>query len=74
MVNIVVAQEKTPETSKAKTEMDKKEVPTKCASCPSLAKCNSEAAVKAKNQNGKELEGKEEKPVATNEKKKTKEK
>ncbi len=74
IVNNLVAQEKTQEASKAKTEMTKKKAPSKCASCPSLAKCNSEAAVEVKKENGKELEGKEEKPVATTEKTKAKEK
>jgi len=72
MVNNLLAQEKPREASKAKTEMSKKETPSKCASCPSLAKCNNQAAVDAKNDKGKELEGKEEKPVATSEKKKDK--
>jgi len=74
MVSIVAAQEKTQEPTKAKTEMNKAKAPSNCASCPSLAKCNSEAAVEAKKENGKELEGKEEKPEATTEKKKAKEK
>ena len=74
MVNNLLAQEKPKEASKAKTEMSKKEAPNKCASCPTLAKCNSEASVEAKKENGKALEGKEEKPVATSGKKKVKEK
>jgi len=77
MVTSVVAQEKTKDVekkAKAKTEMVKKDISKKCQACPSLSKCTSEAAVKAKKENEKTCEGKVEKPVTTNEKKKAKKK
>ena len=72
VVNSVVAQEKPQEPKKAKTEMVKKDVSSKCGSCPSLAKCNKEAAVEAKKENGKECEGTVEKPLTASEKRKLK--
>lgn len=74
MITSVVAQEKTQDVKKkAKTEMVKKDISKKCAGCSSLSKCTSEAAVKAKKENGKTSEGKVEKPVTIQEKKKIKE-
>ncbi len=75
MVISVAAQEKTQDVkknAKAKTEMVKKDISKKCQACPSLSKCNSEAAVKAKKENEKAIEGKEEKPLTANEKKRAK--
>jgi len=74
MVRSVVAQEKTQDDKKiVKKEMVKKDNSKKCAGCSSLSKCTSEAAVKAKKENGKTSEGKVEKPVTIREKKKIKE-
>jgi len=72
VVNSVVAQEKPQEPKKAKTEMVKKDVSSKCGSCPSLAKCNNEAAVQAKKEHEKECEGTVEKPMTASEKRKLK--
>ena len=72
VVNSVVAQEKPQEPKKAKTEMVKKDVSSKCGACPSLAKCNKEAAVEAKKENGKKCEGTVEKPLTASEKRKIK--
>ena len=76
MVTSVVAQDKTQDVKKkaiTKTEMVKKDMSKKCAGCSSLSKCTSEAAVKAKEENGKACEGKVEKPLTISEKKKIKE-
>ena len=75
MVVSVAAQEKTQDVkknAKAKTEMVKKDISKKCQACPSLSKCNSEAAVKAKKENGKDIEGKVEETVTASEKKRAK--
>ena len=77
MVTSVVAQEKTQDVkkkAKAKTEMVKKDISSKCKGCPTLDKCDSEAALKAKKEKEKACEGKVEKPVTTNKKKKAKKK
>lgn len=76
IVTSVVAQEKTNDVekkAKAKTEIVKKDISSKCKGCPTLDKCNSEAAVKTKKENGKTSEGKVEKPLTIREKKKIKE-
>ncbi|MCK5136799.1 MAG: hypothetical protein KAR19_13495 [Bacteroidales bacterium] len=71
MIASVVAQEKPQDVKKkAKTEMVKKDISKKCKGCPSLEKCNSEAAVKARKENGKECEGTAEKPLTASEKRK----
>ncbi len=73
VVNSVVAQDKPQEPKKAKTEMVKKDVSSKCGSCPSLAKCNKDGAVKARAESG-EVAATKEKDVATKKKKRVRKK
>lgn len=74
LVTNAVAQEKTKESKKiVKKEMVKKDISSKCQGCPTLDKCDGEAALKAKEENGKACEGKVEKPLTISEKKKIKE-
>jgi len=74
-VTNAVAQEKAKESKKiVKKEMVKKDVSSKCGGCPALDKCEGKTALKAKEEKGKACEGKVEKAVTTNEKKKAKKK
>ncbi|MBT3241899.1 MAG: hypothetical protein HN352_02040 [Bacteroidetes bacterium] len=73
MVISVAAQEKTKadkKNVKAKTEMVKKDVSKKCSACPTLDKCTSAAAVKAKKEKAEKSKGKVEKPLTISDKKK----
>ena len=74
LVTNAIAQEKAKESKKiVKKEMVKKDISGKCGGCPTLDKCDGEAALKAKKEKGNTCEGKVEK-VATTDKKKKKEK
>jgi len=74
-VTNAVAQEKAQESKKiVKKEMVKKDVSSKCGGCPTLDKCDSEAALKAKEEKGKTCDGEVKKVATTNEKKKPKKK
>jgi len=74
-VTNAVAQEKAKESKKiVKKEMVKKDVSSKCGGCPTIDKCDSEAALKAKEEKGNTCEGKAEKAVTTDKKKKAKKK
>ena len=61
MLNDIAAQEKPKTASKAKIETTNKKTPSKCAGCPSLAKCNKDSAVVEKKENGEAIENKREK-------------
>lgn len=75
MAGSIVAQETTQDKkkeAKAKTEMTKKDMSSKCKTCPSLSECTSKAAVKAKSEGCGTCDEKSEKAAATNDKKKVK--